>query len=42
MIAQVQREGEFVADGRRGFDVHGPRRVADPEETGETPAFRFE
>src|ERR1700690_4645958 len=41
MIAQIQREGELGARDRR-LDAHVSRRVADPKESGEAPAFGFE
>lgn len=41
MIAQVQREGEFLARDSR-LDDHAARRVADPEKSGESPAFGLE
>ena len=41
MIAQIQREREFVAD-RRGLDVHRAARVADSEKSGQSPALSLE
>jgi hypothetical protein len=41
MIAQVQRESEFVADGH-GLDAHLPGRVTDSKKSRQSPAFSLE
>src|SRR5450631_513132 len=41
MIAQVQREGEFLARGGR-LDTDVTRRMADPEKSGQAPTFSLE
>jgi hypothetical protein len=41
MIAQVQREGEFVADGH-WLDAHLPVCVADSKKSRQSPAFSLE
>src|SRR5258708_504114 len=41
MIAQVQREGKFLADSR-GFDAHLSRRMTNSKKSRQSSAFSLE